>query len=316
MKIKKFIAPSMTEAMSRIREELGDDAVIISSETIDGQACLTAAVEEDDNIDFGREDQLEITPGRHIFDDTHLRDCLDYHGVAETVAERILAYVRNFSLEYGIKDERRLLASCFENMFKFGSLWDGCPVKMFMGVPGSGKSTVIAKVATQARFQKIRTCIISTDNVRAGANQQLEAFAKILETDFYFCSSERSLYATVKNARQNYERILIDTPGVNPFIDDEINRLRDLSEAVKNEIVLTMDTSKNTYEAIEIAEIFNRFGVKYILPTRLDLTRRIGALVSVAACCRLSYCAASVNSSIAQGLADINAKSLAKLLLA
>ncbi len=316
MKIKKFIAPSMTEAMNLVREELGDEAVIISSETIEGKHCLTAAIEEAENIGFDHEDQLEITPGRHIFDDTHLRDCLEYHGVVDTVAERILAYVRNYSLEYGIKDEPRLLTSCFETMFTFGSLWENCPVKMFMGVPGSGKSTAIAKVATQARFQKKQTCIISTDNVRAGANHQLEAFARILETDFYFCGNERSLYEAVKKARQNYELILVDTPGINPFIDEETERLRDISEAVKSDIILTMDIGKNTCEAVEIAEIFSRFGVKYILPTRLDLTRRIGALISVAACCRLSYCAASVNASIAQGLAEINARSLAKLILA
>ena len=34
MKVKKYIASSMPEAMDRIRSELGDDAVILVSKTI------------------------------------------------------------------------------------------------------------------------------------------------------------------------------------------------------------------------------------------------------------------------------------------
>ncbi len=316
MRIKNYLAATMSEAMLLVKEELGADAVIISTETIDGQVKVVAALEEREDIDFNPADELQITPSRFRFDDSRLRDCLDYHGVIDTVAERILAYCRNLSLERGISDEHRLLSTCFGEMFSFGSLLDlSSPVKMFMGVPGSGKSTVIAKVATQARFNKISCCIISTDNVRAGANHQLEAFAKILETDFFFCKGERSLYEAVRTARQTYRLVLIDTPGVNPFVAAEIDRLRGLAEVVKSDIVLTADAGKNSYEAVEIAEIFNQFGVKYLLPTRLDLTRRIGSLISIAGCCRTGFCAASVNSSIAQGLAAINHKSLAKLIL-
>lgn len=316
MRIKNYLAASMTEAMSLVKEELGPDAIIISTETIDGHFKVVAALEDREEIDFNAAEELEITPSRFRFDDSHLRECLNYHGVIDIVAERILAYCRNMSLERGISDEQRLLSACFSEMFNFGSLLDlTCPVKMFMGVPGSGKSTVIAKVATQARFNKIRCCIISTDNVRAGANHQLEAFAKILETDFFFCKGERSLYEAVRAARQAYQLVLIDTPGVNPFITEEIERVRLLVEAVKCEIVMTVDAGKNSYESVEIAEIFNQFMIKYILPTRLDLTRRIGSLLSIAGCCRTGFCAASVSSSIAQGLAEINNKSLAKLIL-
>jgi len=316
MRIKNYLAATVSEAMTLVKEELGADAVIISTETVDGQVKVVAALEEREDIDFNPADELKITPSRFRFNDSRLRDCLDYHGVIDTVAERILAYCRNLSLERGITDEHRLLSACFGEMFRFGSLLDlSCPVKMFMGVPGSGKSTVIAKVATQARFNNISCCIISTDNVRAGANHQLEAFAKILETDFFFCKGERSLYEAVRSARQVYRLVLIDTPGVNPFINQEIARLQGLVDSVKSEIILTVDAGKNSYESVEIAEIFSRFGITYVLPTRLDLTRRIGSLISIAGCCRIGFCAASVSSSIAQGLADINKKSLAKLIL-
>lgn len=61
-----------------------------------------------------------------------------------------------------------------------------------MGTPGSGKSTAIAKAATQARLKGIKCVIVSTDNVRAGANQQLKAFAEILDVEFSFSKTPNS----------------------------------------------------------------------------------------------------------------------------
>ena len=201
-------------------------------------------------------------------------------------------------------------------MFKFHDVLD-CkqPVKMFMGVPGSGKSTAIAKVATQAKLQKLSACIISTDNVRAGANSQLQAFADILGTNFRFVKTPRGLYDMVEEAKQKYTLVLIDTPGINPFQTEEVEKVSLLTEAVRADVILTMDAGKNTMEAVEIADVFAEIGAKYLLPTRLDLTRRIGALLSVAACCDFGFCGASVSSSIAKGLSKVDNASLAKLVL-
>ena len=45
MKVKNFIAPTMTEAMAQVRAALGIDAVILSSQTVDGGVLLLAAVD-------------------------------------------------------------------------------------------------------------------------------------------------------------------------------------------------------------------------------------------------------------------------------
>lgn len=318
MKIKKIIAPNMAEAFALVKDELGEEAVIISAENDeDGQVVVTAAVEEDFDIRFDDTDEPEIIETAHSFDDNFLRGCLEYHGVVETVADKIMSTARKISREQNIGDTQTVLEKTLAALYHCKDILDlRQPVKMFMGTPGSGKSTAIAKTATLAKFKHITTCIISTDNVRAGANKQLEAFAQILELDFYFCKDERSLFETVREMQSRYRLILIDTPGINPFIEKEVDRVGKLSEVVKADVILTVDAGRNTYESVEIAEIFAAVGVENILPTRLDLTRRIGSVLSVAACCNLSFCAASVSSSIANGLADIDNKSLARLILA
>ena len=52
MRLKTFTAPSMTEAMNLIRNELGDLAVILSEQTIaeTGEVWVTAAINPEDEF--------------------------------------------------------------------------------------------------------------------------------------------------------------------------------------------------------------------------------------------------------------------------
>ena len=79
MRVKSFPAPSMTEAMQRIREELGPDAVIVSTaEQAEGGVRVMAAVEP-----TGPEPEFETwDPARppEVPDDT-VGGALTYHGV-------------------------------------------------------------------------------------------------------------------------------------------------------------------------------------------------------------------------------------------
>ena len=53
MKIKRFVAQDMRQALRMVREALGEDAVILSNKSIDGGVELTAAVDlvDDDSAD-------------------------------------------------------------------------------------------------------------------------------------------------------------------------------------------------------------------------------------------------------------------------
>ena len=45
MKIKRFVAQDMRQALRMVREALGEDAVILSNKTVDGGVELTAAID-------------------------------------------------------------------------------------------------------------------------------------------------------------------------------------------------------------------------------------------------------------------------------
>ena len=54
---------------------------------------------------------------------------------------------------------------------------------MLVGLPGAGKTVTTAKLATKAVMSGAKINVITTDRVRAGGVQQLEAFTDILKLD-------------------------------------------------------------------------------------------------------------------------------------
>ena len=78
---------------------------------------------------------------------------------------------------------------------------------------------------------------------------------------------------------------------------------------------MTMDAGRNAADAVEISEVFKKIGAECLLPTRLDLSRRIGSIISIADVCQMKLGAAGVSASIVQGIAKIDANALCKLLL-
>ncbi len=312
MQVKQFTAPDIAQAMLLVKEDFGSDAVIVSTEEIDGNICITAAVEENDTIPEALENK--ITEPR--FDDEKLRECLEYHDVSYDIAALLLAQARRVSQKYPEEDTIQVFSRVLEETFQYNNiLTEGKKIKAFTGTTGSGKSTAIAKVAAQAGFLKKTCCIISTDTVRAGANKQLEAFAGILKTDFYFCKTARELFALIQKEQDKYQLILVDTPGINPYNSDEVSLVADFLESIKSNCMLTMDAGKNTKEAIEISEIFSRIGADFLLPTRLDMTHRVGSFISSAYANHLGLCCGGISSSIAHGLTEMTPKSLSHLLV-
>lgn len=314
MKIKKFTAANMNKLLLQVKKELGEDAVVIStSELPDGNIELIAAIENED-LDFGKNDELEISSAK--YQDTFIRECLTFHEPTLTAQSQILANCRKIALRENLSNDIQILEKAFAQMFDYYSFFEGGNfVKMFMGMPGSGKSTALAKTAAIAKFKNIPTTIISTDNVRAGTNNQLQAFAEILNSDYVFVKNPENLYDKVLSAQTRNHLVLIDTAGVNPFISKDMDKLALISKMINCDKILTIDAGRNAYDAVEAADIFKALGANCLLPTKLDLTRRLGLILSLAVVCDLKLGYASVNSSIAQGIARVTNKSLASLIL-
>ncbi len=315
MRIKKFVDEDMIRLIRRVKRELGPEAVIVSTSRLDdGRSELVAAV-EDDEIDFSDAAGMQVYPAG--YNDNRIRERLDYHEVSTAARSDLLARCRQYAASAGENDDIKILTAVFDRLFaRYNILDTRCPVKVFTGIQGSGKTTALVKTAALAKFRGLSAALISTDGLRAGANSQLQSFAGILGAKFRFVRKNEHLAAAIKEAQAGHDLVLIDTPGFNPFVSAERERLRELLDIADGEAVLALEAGYNAPDAREAAAIYASLGAKNLLPTKLDLCRRIGGFLSAATEEGFNLGWASVSGSLSNGLAAVDNAVLARLVLA
>jgi flagellar biosynthesis protein FlhF len=330
MRVRTFTAPSLAQAMAQVRSELGDDAVIISTRTgaYGRGAQVEAAVEPPDAdeavFDRWEEDRSQPAPA-----DDHLRRALAYHGVPQPLAIRLLqaaaapaddpdAHPSPGANASSREREAPALASALGAFLAFQPLGDARSWRplMLVGPPGAGKTLSAAKLMVAAHRSGRNVLAATCDTRRAGGFEQLQAFTRILGVALAAADQPTALAAVVAPAdRGAAAAAVIDTAGTNPFDAREMRALGRLIEAADAEPLLVMAAGLDPREAGDVATAFARLGCRRMLATRLDVTRRLGALVAAAETGRLALAGVGISPDAADPPAPIAPLSLSRLLL-
>ncbi len=315
MKIKKYVAADMSLLLNQVKEELGDEAVIISTSVLnDGKTELIAALDTND-VDLNTESS-RLSEKAPLYNDNFLRERLAFHHLVPQAEAIILSTCR--SLSDGMKNscDTDILAGAFNSIFHYGNLFDTPrTVKMFIGTHGSGKTSSLVKVAALAKIHNVTTTILNMDTVRAGADGQLRSFASILEAEYELVRTPENLFDKILAAQSDSRMVLIDTPGINPFSGTDFARLSSLCSVVSCDKVMVFDAGLNAEDAIETSDVFAKLGAEWLLPSKMDISRRIGAVLSLAALSGMQLGFAGVGRNIAGGLAAVDSKALAALIM-
>lgn len=299
MRLRSFTAPTMRQAMDQVRDEMGADAIIVATHRSErGRGVRVTAA-----LDRPEEDQRlsdEIAGPAAGPDDAAFR-ALAWHGTPEALARELAAH--------------GALADALSSRFSFADLDDGQRPLMLVGPPGAGKTTSVAKLAARAALAGAPAAFVTTDTVRAGAVAQLEAFAAVLRQPLHSAESPEELRSAVLDARGSgrRRRVLIDTPGANPFNAAEMADLRRFLRVCDVEPILVLPAGGDAGDAAEIAAAFAACGCRKMIATRIDGARRFGSLLA-AASAGLAFTEASLTPSVAQGLRPMSAAALARLL--
>jgi flagellar biosynthesis protein FlhF len=271
---------------------------------------ITAALEPADVEDAISEMLAEAnsTPAADI-----VRDALLDHGVPPRLVERLVHAVHTSAID----DPQEACAAALESGFAFAPLPDhGAPRPfMLVGPPGNGKSMVVAKLTARSALRNRRVGVITADNVRAGATEQLAAFTRILQIDLISARGPESLRRAVDNCVDRYDIVFIDSPGLNPFKLTDMEYLTALIEAADVEPILVLAAGADAAEAAEIGEAFGAVGATRLLATRLDTTRRLGSIIAAADAAPLMFCDVSATPHVANGVTPISAAIMARMLL-
>jgi flagellar biosynthesis protein FlhF len=308
MLLRTFTGRTAAEAMAQVRQVLGDEAIILSTQDDDGGVRVTAALEP------GEQRDLQMPPPvAELEAADRVAEVLDHHRVPRGLADRLL----NVAAGHAADDWMMAFAAALDHALGFKSLGDLGPERpvMLIGPSGAGKSVTAAKLCACARLAEARSLLITMDGGKAGARAQAETFTKALGARLV-CADTPEAVAAATAEREADEIAVIDTVGCNPFDPVERDVMRETAEAAGADLVLVLPAGGDPAEAADAALAFAEAGASCLIPTRLDAARRFGGLISAAHVSGMSFLAAGVSRHIGGGLIAVNPVSLARLLAA
>lgn len=335
MHVKRLYRPTVREALAAAREELGPSALVLSTELVPaagwrgwlGQRVvrLTAAAERpsaDDPVPQALDVAgiptgipTEVTARRQRRTD-QLRSGVVARLVAVgmdlALAEAVVNRMSDAECRGGSDQVlRRALSSELEPLAGNDAEYERCEV--FVGPPGVGKTTTIAKIAAQERLVRNRPLnLVAADSFRAGAIEQLRGYAEILAVPFRVARNGEELALALASARNP---VLVDTAGRSPS-DEGVTAVFDVlshKRSVRTHLVLAADTS-----AVTARRVIDRYAAlkpSRVVITKLDETESVMPLVAAVRECGLPVSYIASGQRVPEDLWRATPGSLAAALL-
>ncbi|RLL45333.1 flagellar biosynthesis protein FlhF [Oceanobacillus piezotolerans] len=334
MKIKKYIAETMPEAMNDIRKDLGPNAVILNSKEIWKGGILgffkkkkieviaaldpnplpakkerqvelerpEMKISNDKSSDMSHEVLQELKNVKKILDMQVGQGSVDYpvdyqliyshlieqevepslaKEIVDKVIEKESQHTTPNSKDKIVTDTKEVIIELLEDI-PFGSLNSTAKIIQFVGPTGVGKTTTIAKVASNLMLKEHKKiAFITSDTYRIAAIEQLKTYARILNVPLEVAYTVEDFKEAV-NKLQDYDVILVDTAGRNFRESKYIQELKsyiDIRQDIATYLVLSL-TSKPK----DLDDIFNQFHqipLSEVIFTKMDETTQFGSMLSI-----------------------------------
>ena len=268
MRLKLFRARTLSQAMGRVRAELGAEALILGTRRVADGVEVTAALE----VPEAEPRRTAAAPG-----------ALAWHGVPAALADR-------------------LRAAPLASVLRFDRLpldLNGRPL-LFAGPPGAGKTLTVVRLATRLVMEGGAPLVVTADGRRAGASEQLAALTRLLGLELAVAAHPVALTRAVAQ-RQGGVPVLIDLPGSDPLQPLEREELAALAAAFDAAIVAVLPAGLDPAEAADLAAAYREAGAERMVATRLDCARRLGGVLAAAAA-GLALTEAGIGPGAADGL--------------
>ena len=336
MRIRKFLATSYTEALNKVKKELGEDALVLSTRSLDlGTALregkkfarveITAAVEPSEKKEpaemnggsqneekaiFLKEDNLDLKTlifsllsrterAQTLGLKSHQLEsysCLVEGGVNERLASKIVENAGKENLEDNrdTETERQTIVKLMKRVL----LCDG-EIKLdesrtkkvvFVGPTGAGKTTTIAKLATDFALRKRKkVAMVSLDTYRIGAVDQLRIYGEIMGVPVETAGNPKELQGLVRK-HADKDLLLIDTTGKSHRDKAYASQLRVMLDElgrVETQLVLSLTTQERIFQ--EALKQFSLLGVDRVLFTKMDEGMNFGSLFNFSLRTRIPF---------------------------
>lgn len=275
MRLKTIIAPTMEEAMAKVRAEFGPDGILVS--VVSEKECVrvTAALERSSAVtdtDHGANGGYNSVQTI----DTFCR-LFAYHTPPQATVDQLMGVVARL-------DDGRLsggAAGCLNALFSIDPVdFDQRQTVMLIGPMGAGKTVSLGKIAAHYTLRGLACQVASLDYLKAGAIAQLSTYADALGLPVVPLTSLRDLEKTLKAGRLQGHITLIDTPGLNPLNPDDHDEMERLISLTGEDPILVIPAGLDALEILDFAPIYGALGCRHLIYTRADTVRRMGGLLT------------------------------------
>jgi flagellar biosynthesis protein FlhF len=285
MQVRRFRDNSVRNALKAVHAALGPDALVLATEHVTARGWRGWLGR--------REVQVTAVMPQPLWPDAPAAapppkaDPLPHRGVVArlvaagltpALAEQTAARLPVTTRQPSMADIRGALAAQLAGVAAGDEPY--ARLEVFVGPPGVGKTTTVAKIAAQERARGGPMLgMVAADGFRAGAVEQLRAYASIIGAPFRSARSLDELQDALGGTRQT---LLVDTAGRSPR-DGGLRDLRKVLQrrkSVRTHLVLAADTSPAS--ANRVIENFGEVRPDRLLITKADEAESLMPLLDVA----------------------------------
>lgn len=192
----------------------------------------------------------------------------------------------------------------------------GVRITALVGPPGAGKTTTLVKLAVNYGLACRRPVVlISMDNHRIAAAEQLRSYAGILGVGFQVLETVSALAQSIEEHRTK-DLILIDTPGLGfTELGDSSTLAHFLSTRSDIDTQLTLAASVKPVDLSRMVDAYQIFKPQRLLFTKLDETTSFGPIFNEAVRTGMPLSFFATGQRVPEDLEEVAAGRLTSMIL-
>lgn len=305
MQIKTYKGTSNYEILKKIKEEMGDSAIILNTKTeeVNGQKIYTiiAANEIDNNAQEKTKEEISIKESdekwyrewiyfkEQIF--SLIKDTLNI----PSLTSRQKAAIRHLEME-GVGEDyiMHLLMLLKRNGRSFMEIlnstikvipWDESRFQgnchIFVGPHGVGKTSIILKLALRykRKFSDAKICLVNVDNYQGKGKLYLKHYAELSNFKYRDVKGFTDITALLGDIH-DYDIVLFDTPGLKREADlEQLFSESPLKMLDKKNVHLVLSPSYSRQQIDFFLDKYLSGHISSLVFTKLDESCTYGSIV-------------------------------------
>ncbi len=199
------------------------------------------------------------------------------------------------------------------------SLDDDSPKYIFfIGPTGVGKTTTIAKIASDLKLKKkAKIALVTSDTYRIAAVEQLRTYANILTIPIKVVYTAEEM-EEVKEEFADYDIVLIDTAGRSHQSKEQKEDISKILYAIpeeERETYLVLSATTKYKDLIKITETYSEIEKYNLIFTKLDETECVGNILNIHMLTGAPLSYTTYGQNVPDDIGKIDAQGIAKKLL-